>query len=99
MTVIDAETGLYAAFKFLPERTRVTVYTRNKGRARTNLVAELRKEPGGGWDDWQILTRPASADPSLLPPTWPTESPAVISSRDLSDAIENNRDLWANVHD
>lgn len=99
MTVIDAETGLYAAFKFLPEGTKLTVYTRNKGQARTNVVAELRKEPGSGWDDWQILKRPATSDTSLLPPTWPTEDPAIISSRDLSDAIGKDPDLWANVDD
>jgi hypothetical protein len=51
MTVVTVDTALYAAFKFLPEGAKVTVYTKNSGRARTNVVAELRKEPGGGWHD------------------------------------------------
>lgn len=99
MTVIKADTALYAAFKFLPEGTKITVYTKNSGRARTNVVAELRKQPGGGWDDWQILKRPATADATLLPATWPTEDPAVISSRDLAGALENDPDLWADSDD
>lgn len=99
MTVIDATTGLYAAFKFLPEGAKITVYTRDKGQARTNVVAVLRKEPGGGWDDWQILKRPPTADSSLLPATWPTEDPAVISSRDLANALGNDHALWANLDD
>ena len=99
MTVINAETALYAALKFIPEGTKMTVYTKNSGRARTNTVAELRKEPGGGWDDWQILKRPVTADASLLPPTWPTEDPAVISSRDLARVLGDDPDLWADVHD
>lgn len=99
MTVINAETALYAALKFLPEGTKLTVYTKDSGRARTNTVAVLRKEPGGGWDDWQILKRPATADDSLLPATWPTENPAVVSSRDLANALEGNPDLWGNVDD
>ena len=99
MTVLNAETGLYAALKFVPEGTRLTVYTKDKGRARTNTIAELRKEPGGGWDDWQVLKRLATADAAVLPATWPTEDPAVISSRDLADALTNNPDLWANIDD
>lgn len=98
MTVIKADTALYAAFKFLPEGTKIKVYTKNSGRARTNVVAELRKEPGG-WDDWQILKRPATADATLLPATWPTEDPAVISSRDLAGALANDPDLWADSDD
>jgi hypothetical protein len=98
MTVINAETALYAALKFLPEGAKLTVYTKDPGRARTNAVAVLRKEPGGGWNDWQILKRPVSADSSLLPATWPTEDPAVISSRDLADVLSNS-DLWADVDD
>lgn len=99
MTVINADTALYAALKFLPEGTKLTVYTKNSGRARTNTVAELQKEPGSGWDDWQIVKRPATADASLLPATWPTEDPAVISSRDLADILGSDLDLWANVDD
>lgn len=99
MTVINAETGLYAAFKFLPEGTKITVYTKNQGQARTNVVAELRKEQGNGWHDWQILKRPATAEKSLLPATWPTDDPAAISSSDLADTLNNNRDLSATVED
>lgn len=99
MTVFNSETALYAALKSLPEGRTLTVYTRNSGRARTHTVAVLRKEPGGGWDDWQIIKRPATADASLLPATWPTEDPAVISSRDLADTLGTNADLWANVDD
>jgi len=99
MTVLNAQTGLYAALKFLPEGTKLTVYTQDSGRARTATVAELRKEPGGGWDDWQILKRPATADATVLPATWPTEDPAVISSKDLAATLTNNSDLWANVDD
>lgn len=99
MTVIKADTALYAAFKFLPEGTKITVYTGNSGRARTNVVAKLRKQLGGGWDDWEILKLPATADASLLPATWPTEVPAIISSRDLADAMENDPDLWVNSDD
>lgn len=97
MTVINAETALYAALKFLPEGTKLTVYTKDSGRARTNTVAVLRKEPGGGWDDWQIVERPVTADASLLPATWPTEDPAVVSSRDLANVLGDNPDLWGNV--
>lgn len=99
MTVLDSSTALYAALKFLPEGTKLTVYTRDKGGARTNVVAELRKEPGGGWHDWQIVKRPASADPSLLPATWPHESPAVVHSQALAETFANDPNLWAEVHD
>ena len=99
MTVLSAETALYAALKFLPEGTKLTVHTKDYGRARTNVVAELRKESGGGWDDWQILERPVTADSSLLPATWPHEDPAIISSRTLADTLGADPDLWANVDD
>lgn len=99
MTVINSENALYAALKFLLEGTKLTVYTKNSGRARTNTVAELRKKPGGGWDDWQVLKRPASADASLLPSTFTNEEPEIVSTRTLADALEVNTDLWANVDD
>lgn len=35
MTVLDSSTALYAALKFLPEGTKLTVYTHDKGAART----------------------------------------------------------------
>ncbi|WP_139722296.1 hypothetical protein [Serinicoccus chungangensis] len=99
MTVLDSTTALYAALKFVPEGGRMTVYTRDSRRARTNVVAELRKEPGGGWDDWQVLRRPETADASLLPDTWPEENPAIISCRTLADSLAENPDLWAEVED
>ena len=99
MTVIKADTALYAAFKFLPEGTKITVYTKNSGRARTNVVAELRKQLGGSWDDWQVLKRPASADATLLLATWPTEDPPIVSSRDLAGALTNDTDLWVESDD
>jgi hypothetical protein len=99
MTVLNAETAVYVALKFVPEGWKITVYTKDQGRARTNIVAELRKEPGGGWDDWQIIRRPATADDSLLPATWPHENPAIISSRTLADTLDANSDLWADIDD
>lgn len=98
-TLLSSETALYAALKFLPEGTRMTVNTKNHGRARTNTVGELRKEPGGGGNDWQILKRPATADASLLPADWPQEDPAVISSRTLADTLEAHPEMWADVDD
>ena len=99
MTVIDSESALYAALKFLPEGTRLTIHTKTAGRARTNIVAELRKEPGNGWNDWQVVKRPSTADKSLLPATWSSEDPEIISCRDLADTLGRNLDLWANVDD
>ncbi len=94
MTVLNAETALYVALKLVPEGTNVTVYTKAPVAARTNVVAELRKELGGGWDDWQVTRRPVSADASLLPATWAIEDPAVISTRTLADTLGGNHDLW-----
>lgn len=99
MTVLNAEEALYVALKFVPEGSKMTVYTKDKGHARTNVVAELRKEPGGGWDDWQITRRPATVDDALLPATWPHEDPAIISSRTLADTLDANPNLWADIHD
>ena len=99
MTVLSVNTAMYAALKFLPEGTRLTVYTENSGPARTKIVATLRKELGGGWHDWQILTRPVTANESFLPATWPSEVPAVISSQDLARTLVENADLWADVKD
>lgn len=99
MTVLSADDAVYVALKFVPEGSKMIVYTKNHGRAQTNIVAELRKEPGGGWEDWQVLRRPTTADSSLLPATWPHENPEIISSRSLADAIDANPDLWANIDD
>lgn len=90
---------MYCALKFLPEGTKLTVYTEDSGHPRTNMVAVLRKERGGGWDDWQIIKRPATADASLIPATWPTEDPAVVSSQDLAKSLDSDPNLWANVED
>jgi hypothetical protein len=95
MTVLNSDTAFYAALKFLPEGTKMTVYTRTPGKARTNVVAELRKELGNGWNDWEVLKRPASADASLLP----EDQPAIISTKTLAGALEVNSYLWASVDD
>jgi hypothetical protein len=99
MTVLKIETALYAALKFLPEGTRMTVHTLDWAGARTNVLGELRKEVGRGSHDWQIIHRPATADASQLPATWPSEDPAVVSSRTLADTLGSNPALWADVHD
>lgn len=99
MTVLKADTALYVALKMVPEGTRMTVYTSNRGRARTNVVAELTKEPGSGWGDWQLLKRSATANPELLPATWPNEDPAIISSTALAESLGQNPDLWADIED
>lgn len=99
MTVISSDNALYAALKFLPEGSRMTLFTRDSGAARTAIVAELRKEAGNGWHDWEILRRPATADASLLPATWSSEIPEATSTKSLADAMTANSDLWAEVHD
>lgn len=100
MTVIRSNTALYASLKFLSEGTRLTVHTDNQGQARTNVVAELRKEPNnGGFHDWQVLRRPVSADASLLPSTFTGEQPELLSNRALADALDANPDLWIHVDD
>jgi hypothetical protein len=102
MTVISTEGVYNAAFKFIPQGTKMTVFTRVPGNARTNEVAVLRKEPkevdSGNWGDWEVLSRPKTADPSLLPETW-SEHPGIISTRTLADTFQANPDLWAEVHD
>jgi hypothetical protein len=90
---------MYCALKFLPEGTKLTVYTKDSGHAPTNVVAVLRKERGGGYDDWQIVKRPATADATLIPATWPTEDPAVVSSRDLANSLGSDPNLWGDVED
>lgn len=100
MTVIRSNTALYASLKFLAEGTKLTVFTDRHGQARTNVVAELRKEPNnGGFHDWQVLRRPASADATLLPSTFTGEDPELVSNRALADALEANPDLWIDVDD
>jgi hypothetical protein len=99
MTLLSSATGLLAALKLVPEGKKMTIRTHAVGRARTNVVARLRKEPGGGWDDWQILLRPATADDSVLPATWPHENPAIISSQDLADTLAKYPELWADIED
>ncbi|UYN84445.1 MAG: hypothetical protein KIT89_04435 [Microcella sp.] len=99
MTVLKADNALYVALKMVPEGTRMTVYTSNQGSAKTNVVAELRKEPGSGWDDWQFLKRPATANAELLPATWPNEDPTIISSTALAESLGQNPDLWADISD
>lgn len=99
MTVIRSNTALYASLKFLAEGTRIIIYTDDSGSARTNVVAELRKEPdNGGHHDWQIIRRPSSADASLLRPSYP-EDPEIISNRALADTLEQNPALWVSVDD
>jgi hypothetical protein len=102
MTVISSDGVYYAAFKFVPQGTRLTVYTRDRGNARTNEVAVLRKEPrevdSANWGDWEVVSRPKTADASLLPETW-SAHPGIISTRTLADAFEANPGLWAEVHD
>lgn len=100
MTVLDAGTALYVALKMVPEGTRMTIYTRNRGRARTAEVAALRKEPNnGGWGDWEIVSRPKTADASLIRATITDHEPPIIYSRHLAEAMTANPDLWAEIHD
>lgn len=100
MTVINVETAMYVALKFVPEGTHMTVYTRNPSGARTNEVATLRKEPNNrGWGDWQIISRPKTADAELIPATISSEHPEIIFSRHLATVLSENPDLWASTHD
>lgn len=99
MTVLNAENAILAALKFLPEGAKLTVFTKNAGGSRTNVVAELRKGPGRAWADWEITGRPTTAHHTLLPATWPHEIPAVISPTDLADALGANPELWAETED
>lgn len=96
MTVLNAETAIYACLKHLPGGAKMTVYTKNSNGARTNEVAVLKKEPDS-WGDWQVVNRPKTADPMLLPETWPDGHPGIISSRTLADAFDSNPDLWADI--
>ena len=99
MTVLNAENAILAALKFLPAGSQLTVFTKNAGTSRTNVVAELRKGPGRAWADWEILRRPVTANHTLLPATWPHEVPEVISPSDLAHALNADSDLWAEVED
>lgn len=70
----------------------MTVMTDNSAGARTNVVAVLRKH-GDVFGDWEVLSRPSTADASLLPET----APGWISSRTLADTFSADPDLWASV--
>lgn len=97
MTVLNSDDGLYAALKIAQEGTRMTIYTKDPGASRTNVVAELCKTIGNGWHDWDILRRPATADHSLLVADWPDDDPPGISSRKVAETLTANRDLWAQI--
>lgn len=47
--------------------------------------------------DWEVVSRPATANPALLPETWPGGHPEIISTRTLADTFAANPDLWAAV--
>lgn len=94
-TVLDTTTATYLAFKFAPGGTKLTVHTRAQGAARTNVVVELRKESTGVWADWEVLSRPVTADASLVA----EDAPGVVSNRALANSFEANHDLWADIDD
>jgi hypothetical protein len=95
--VFSAETAAYRYLEVLPAGTTMIVHTNKPAGARTNEVAKLKKEPGK-LGDWQVVSRPATADASLLPETWPAH-PGIISSRTLADTFTANPDLWARVQE
>jgi hypothetical protein len=81
----------------MPKGTRLEVFTNHKpAGARTNRVVTLRKE-ADGYADWEIIERPATADHSILRPTFGEADP-VVSIRDIADAIMSG-DVWAGVHE
>lgn len=92
---LTAESGVSLALQYMPEGTRLDVYTNNKpAGARTNLVVSLRKLRDG-YEDWEILDRPKTADHSVLRPTFGEADP-VLSIRDIADAILSG-EVWAGV--
>lgn len=93
--VLDYKTGTYRYLMLLPGGTKMTVFTKAAGPARTNRVAELVREHDD-FGDWQIVRRSQTADASLLPETF---GDGVISARDLADALDSNHDLWADVNE
>ena len=93
--VLSAETAIYRYLELLRAGAKMSVYTKNSGSARTNIVAMLRKEEG--WGDWEVVSRPATADPTLLPETFGGELAGMISATTLAETFESNRDLWAAV--
>ena len=99
MTVLKIDTAMYVALKLVPEGMAMTVYTSDPAGARTNEVAVLRKEPNNGWADWQVVSRPKTADASLLPATHPEEQPEIIYSNDLARLLAGNPELWASIND
>lgn len=93
---LTADTGVSLALQYMPKGTRLEVFTRNKpAGARTNRVVILRKEDDG-YSDWEILERPATADHSILRPTFGEDDP-VVSIRDIADAIMTG-EVWAGVN-
>ncbi|KTR17088.1 hypothetical protein NS330_10030 [Curtobacterium citreum] len=93
--MFSAETAAYRYLDALPAGSTMTVHTNKPARARTNEVAKLKKETGK-MGDWEVVSRPATADASLLPETWPAH-PGIISTRTLADTFTANTDLWARV--
>lgn len=96
--VLDAETGVYRYLDLLPGGSRMLVLTRGPKRGRTNKVAILEKE-SDLYGDWKVVSRPATADASLLPETWPGQHPGLISTKTLAATFMGNTDLWASVRE
>jgi hypothetical protein len=93
--VFSAATAANRYLQVLPAGTTMTVHTKEQPPgALTNEVAVLKKESREG--DWQVMSKPKTADQSTLPETWAAH-PGVISSRTLADTFMTNTDLWARV--
>lgn len=95
--VFSAKTAAYRYLDALPGGVTMTVHTDRSAGSRTNEVAVLKKEPGT-FGDWQVVSRPKTADASLLPETW-GEHPGIISTRTLADTFTTDSDLWARVNE
>lgn len=93
--VLNVETAFYRYLELLRAGAKMTVYTKNSGSVRTNVVAVLKKEDG--WGDWKVVSRPATANPALLPETFGEKHPGIISARTIADTFESDRELWATV--
>ena len=96
--VISADSALYRYFDLLRGGVRMTVYTKRSGAARTNVVAVLQKEHDD-FGDWQVVSRPATADPAMLPETWGGVHAGIISTRTLADTFAADTDLWGTVRE
>jgi len=94
--VVTAENALYRYFDVLRGGATMTVYTKNHGGARTNVVAVIRKEPGV-WGDWEVVSRPATANPDFLPETWHEAHAGIISTATLAETFAADSDLWGSV--